>query len=59
MIGVAEDDLGSAIFEILWIQGFDRSNCADWHIDRSLNHAVAGLENSCTGFAGFSDDFKF
>ena len=60
VVGIAQNDAGVELFQILLGQGLDRGPGADRHEDRSLHRAVRGVEQAgaSPGAAVLGDDFK-
>ena len=60
VIGIAENDLGAGLEEILRRQGLDRPQGSHRHENRGFDATVGGLKRSATGrgFGGLGTDFK-
>ena len=52
VVGVAEDDLGAELLELLRVQRLDRSLGADRHEHRGFHRAVGQGEPAAAGLAG-------
>ena len=53
VIGIAQNDLRTDLFDLRRRHPLDRGLCADRHEDRGLNRAMAGFEDTAAGRTGF------